>query len=86
MAIDTHHSSHGLGEGHDDHSDHKAAPHAGYFEVPVLLGILVWALVLCINYTFDLNHSGRKCCADEKCATECKMEDSGHGAAAEGHH
>ncbi len=68
MAHDTHH---GHGD-HNDHTDKTKAPHAGYFEVPLALGVVFWALVLVIINVFCLNCSN--CCDDEKCATECKTE------------
>jgi hypothetical protein len=59
----THHDDHG----HDQHETKK--PHAGFFEVPILLGLAVWALVVMI---ININCMGpNTCCNDEQC---CKPE------------
>jgi hypothetical protein len=58
--------------GHDNHDHGHSTPknlHKGYFEVPLALGALLWALVILVIKLNCWNPDGT-CCDDESCAKE----------------
>lgn len=76
MAHDSHHSAHEVG-GHEEHNDSTKAPHAGFYEVPMALGVFFWALVLVIINIIN--------CSCDEGGSCCVKEEGGHGAKTEMH-